>query len=517
MVKPRLRARLGGERIPGNVTTLSVSWLNKQLKAVAVQRGKIMGTWERPASEGEAAADFETFLADAVRETNYRGSTVSLLLAHPRLVQHLAEVPPVKGTALNKVIQRQAAQQKFFPGEAAYASQMLVSTKSNQRVLLHLLPRLILNQFMLACRRNNLHLVSVLPASVVLQRQLSALDLERSDVVMLAAETAGSTTVVVCDGDGRLLLARTLQGTWNEDAARLLLDLKRTRLYVSQQFGVNLNRGLYLFGAGAPEKAPLLTTESDQPVRVSPVPFEPFYWATEALKVRADLAPNFQSPELQKAPQRRIFAKIVAGAAMLLLGASVALTAYSLVQSRRERATLASFREQIVELESRQKELDQLDTELRRKQLAIQLIDRDRPAPKPAWLLAYLGQAVPADLVVTNFSVKRETYYYRVKLAGTYQAASVTPDAPPVAESIETFKSALAGSPFHMRILETNASVKLAAAGSPKPNGPLADARVPLAEFLNKNLPGSLAARLDPKRNQRREPIDQFQIEGVVQ
>ena len=143
---------------------------------------------------------------------------------------------PSNGAALNKVIQRQAAQQKFFSGEAAYASQMLASAKTSPRVLLHLLPRLILNQFMLACRRNDLHLVSVLPASVALQRQLPALSLQRSDVVMLAAETAGSTTLVICDGDGRLLLARTLQGTWNEDPAKLALDLNRTILFVNQQF-----------------------------------------------------------------------------------------------------------------------------------------------------------------------------------------------------------------------------------------------------------------------------------------
>ena len=158
--------------------------------------------------------------ARAVQETGYRGQTVSLVLVPPRLVQHMLDVPPVKWSALNKVIQRQVAQQRFFPGEAAYARQMLASAKKSPRVLLHLLPRLVVSQFMLACRRNELHLVSVVPASAALQQQLRALSLQRSDVVMLAAETAGSTTLVICDGDGRLLLARTLQGTWNEDPAK---------------------------------------------------------------------------------------------------------------------------------------------------------------------------------------------------------------------------------------------------------------------------------------------------------
>lgn len=501
---------LGANTIPRHLSTLSVSWLNNQLKAVSVHRGKVTGTWERPDSETDAPGDFEAFIREAVRETGYHGQTVSLVLAHPRLVQHMVDVPPVKWAALDKVIQRQAAQQKFFAGEAAYASQMLVSAKNSPRVLLHLLPRLILNQFMLACRRNDLDLVSVLPASAALQRQLPALSLQVSDVVMLAAETAGSTTLVICDGDGRLLLARTLQGTWNEDPAKLALDLNRTILFVNQQLNANVNRGLYLFGTGAAEQAPVIQRHIQLPVSVSPVAYEPFYWATESLKVRPETAPNFQSPQLQKAPQRRVFAQVVAIAATLLLAASIALTAYSIVQSRRERATLASFQQQMARLEGPQKEFAQLDVELMRKQQAVQLV-LDRPPPKPAWLLAYLGQVVPADLVVTNFSVKRENDYYRVRLAGTYQPVSVTPNAPPVATSIENLKAALAGSPFHMRILETDAAGKIVGQDKeqPKPGG----LSVPLGEWL-KGVTEAVSVKLDPKK--RREKTDHFVIEGVV-
>ena len=165
------------------------------------------------------------------------------------------------------------------------------------------------------------------------------------------------------------------------------------------------------------------------------MPYEPFYWATESLKVRPEAAPNFQSPELQKAPQRRVFAKVVAVAATLLLAGIHRLDG---LFDRAEPARAGHHR-QLPAADSAasnagKESSTRLDAELKRKQQAIQLVLGDRPPPKPAWLLAYLGQVVPADLVVTNFSVKREDDYYRVKLAGTYQPASVTPDAPPVAD-----------------------------------------------------------------------------------
>src|SRR5260221_12977152 len=151
MLNLRLRRRLGENAIPAHLTTLSVSWLNNQFKAVSVHRGTIEGTWERPGDTG-GAGNFENFVREAVQQTGYRGQTVSLILAPPRLVQQLVDVPPVKGAALQKVIQRQAQQQKVFSGEAAWASQMTPAGKGVQRVGLHLFPRLLLNQFIQGCK-----------------------------------------------------------------------------------------------------------------------------------------------------------------------------------------------------------------------------------------------------------------------------------------------------------------------------------------------------------------------------
>src|SRR5881397_1478248 len=94
---------VANDAIPKHLTTLSVSWLNNQFKAVAVHHGRVEGTWERP-GEIEGAGNFDGFLREAVEHTGYRGHTVSLVLAHPRLVQQLVDVPPVKGAALQKVI-----------------------------------------------------------------------------------------------------------------------------------------------------------------------------------------------------------------------------------------------------------------------------------------------------------------------------------------------------------------------------------------------------------------------------
>src|SRR5262249_38537224 len=152
----------------------------------------------------------------------------------------------------------------------------------------------------------NLHLVSILPPSAVLHHQLTQLPIEKEEVALLAAETGGSTTLVIGRSDGQLLLARTLPGTWNDDTDRLALDLNRTILYSNQQYATMPVKGVWLFGAGAAEQCPAMQRQIQFPVSVSPVDSGPFYWPGESPKLSGESSPNFVSPELQKAPQRRV-------------------------------------------------------------------------------------------------------------------------------------------------------------------------------------------------------------------
>src|SRR5439155_15722552 len=176
---------------------------------------------------------------------------------------------------------------------------------------------------------NDLHLTSVLPASAVLHQQLTRLPLDKEEVVMLAAETGGSTTVVIGRCDGRILLARTSPGNWNEGAERLALDLNRTILFVSQQYGVTINKGVWLFGPGAEAQVKTMESHMQLPVKVSPIQYSPMYWATEALKLAPAASPNFISLQLRQAPQREVFAKVIWAATALILALSAESSIYA--------------------------------------------------------------------------------------------------------------------------------------------------------------------------------------------
>jgi hypothetical protein len=448
--------------MPPHLTTLSVSWLNKQFKAVAVHRGSVDGTWENP-SDVEGASHFEALVREAVQKTGYRGQTVTLLLGHQRLAQQIVDIPPVKGATVNKLVARQAAQQKYFVGEAAWAFQRSVTAKGSQRVILHLFPRILLNQLVQACERNGLHLVSVMPPSAVVHEQLVQLPLSAEETSLLAAETGGATTLVIGKADGSILLSRTLAGTWNEDPERLGVDLARTMAFASQQYGAAVTKNIWVFGPGAKETTHLLQRQLQVPIQLSPTEWTPLYWATESLKVPANVAPNFISAEMQRAPQRRVFAKVVAAATAVLFFGAVGVSGYALYQARQESNNYELLNRQYSQLQTRASDLQRRNEELTRKQRIAATVVDGRPAPVGFWFLAYLGEIVPPELVVTNLSiqilggsnsVQSARQPWRVELKGTFQETGALPPIDQFSKSVAELKRRLAAGPFHLELEE---------------------------------------------------------------
>src|SRR5437667_3131649 len=144
-------------------TVLSISLLNERVSATAVHRGEVAGTWQcdEPVAD---LADFASVLREAVQQTGYTGTVVTVVLAHQRLAQQLVESPPVKGRNLKLFLQNRAKQLKPFPTEAAWSYQPTLPTRNAQAMLAHLFPRELLDQLVNACGEVELQCARVIPA-----------------------------------------------------------------------------------------------------------------------------------------------------------------------------------------------------------------------------------------------------------------------------------------------------------------------------------------------------------------
>lgn len=111
------------------------------------------------------------------------------------------------------------------------------------------------------------------------------------------------------------------------------------------------------------------------------------------------------------------------------------------------------LRQRADQLESRRQELQQRNTELAGKQQLINLVLENQHPPAPVWMLGYLGEALPADLVATNLHVAWESAAWKLQLAGILQTGA-TNAALTLSNAMAVLADRLANGPFHLLILQ---------------------------------------------------------------
>lgn len=474
MLTLRSRSHAARSGIALHHHTLSLAWLRKHFRAVAVQRGKVTGTWESP-EPVEGTDHFAELLEKAIAATGFNGSTVSLVLAHQHLVHLLIETPPVKRSMLEKVVNRQAQQQRLFPGQAVWSIEPAESAKKGPpQFLLNLFPKLLLDELLSGAAKAGCYLTAVTPVPAILREQLFDLPIPDSQVAMILALTGENTVVLVGRSDGRVLLARVLSGNWQDSFPRLLVDLKRTLLFVNQHHGVNID-SLWLFGPGAEEQAPKLQEQAGLPAQPSPTPWNEDYWSLAALRLDPAHAQNLVSPEQRQAPQRSIFAKLVGSITAGVVLLSGVLTWKLHAMYREERQNNQQLELELARLQARHQDLQRRQAEALRWRGLVDLVAANRPDPVPLWFLGYLGEAVPPDLVVTNLDVRRDGTLWRVQLSGHPQPRQSPRDLATLESAERLLSNRLAEGPFHVQFTRptTNAPTRGAtnavAAPGPEP------------------------------------------------
>src|SRR5207248_209357 len=123
------------------------------------------------------------------------------------------------------------------------------------------------------------------------------------------------------------------------------------------------------------------------PIEESPVEYDPFYWATQAVKLRPETTPNLISREQRQAPKRKIFASIVGIATALVVAGSLISAGIFAKQAQQEARNAATLKTQMSKLRGTKTDMETLDRELSRKQQVIRLVIGERPPPTPAWFL----------------------------------------------------------------------------------------------------------------------------------
>jgi Tfp pilus assembly protein PilN len=421
-----------------------LSALNGQFRALALRKGAVATfEWATPADD---FGSLPQMLREAARRTGTDARSVAVVLAHPRLTHNIVETPPVKGWKLQQFLQRRVRALKTFPAEADWSWLRALNTKKGDAALVHILPRPALESLVNGCRQAGLQLHRVIPTTSVLSHQLKQLPIERDEIALLAAETGPTTTVVVGNRDGQVCLCRVLWNNWNQQVAQVGMDLTRTIGFAEQQTGRTIG-SVWMFGEGAEQRLVQMQELLKRPVQLGPVKPEATYWADQAIQLPEKEDGNLISVETRRAPVRRRFALVTTMLLLLFFVACLAATGFfELLRQSRVR-TNAQLTEAISQLQGRKQEWEKRYQDLADKKKFINVVHETRPPAVPGWFLAYLGQVVPDDMVLTQLHVARTNAHWQVQLGGLLQLTNAAVFGP--AQVVARLAESLNQGPFH--------------------------------------------------------------------
>lgn len=424
---------------------LAVSWLQGRFHAAALHGVEMGASWASPQPVSKDG-DFGPALAEAVRQTRFKGNQVMIVLDHGSLIFHVEETPPSKGKLLRQVIERRVKQNRFFDEPAAWGRIDLPELKGRHRVLLALAPQSLLRQLAAACAELRLELVAVMPLAVLLGHRLRGLSVPAEETVVLATHLGGSLHLLLGRGDGQVLFSRTVLLGATVQSDRAAQEIARTLHYAQQQFGITVNQ-LFVFGTEAFHALEGAQIRAGLKVQSGQATDDPFYFARQAGRVAYKTPVNLVSRAESR--QRRTRELAAAGlAACLALTAMATLVVERAVRARERTATargqeFEAAAQADAAYHARQREARRLDA-------FVRLVGGTNDAPIAELFARYLPTVTPETIHFTEAGVNRGLGGWEFHLNGFIREPGVD-----FLAALERFEQQLQSGPLRVEITDS--------------------------------------------------------------
>ncbi|MFK8066678.1 MAG: hypothetical protein AB8D52_00365 [Gammaproteobacteria bacterium] len=419
-----------------------ISWIYEEFRISRFQFGKPVESWTSPTPVLNSA-DFDQAIKAASEAINMRrGGDVAITFESDVHTHSFLELPSMTDKDLEQYLERHVDQEKTFPGEASWSYCRTSKTSRGKGVLLHLMPKKILDSLIKACEKNKLDLRKVVPLTDIMSQHIPGLPSHDDGIIVLVALFDEHVEIVVADGTGESYFVRELGFHWNKEIlGRLKLDIERTLLYTKQQFDSVCH--IWIMGEESETAAAELKSHFDVEVDADPGSANSNFWAREVISLPNKLTSNFIPNSLQNAFARR--AVVQTGVWCAAASLVVAVGSTLIIQSIKFGDSFENHN-RISELELEKRNLlDQYKTLNNKHSRLDALLTESKPVP--AWFLSYLGEIVPDAMILSKATFSHDGGKWIFRLEG-----ATDPTLANSATIVESLESDLKASPWNATI-----------------------------------------------------------------
>jgi hypothetical protein len=448
-----------------NHDQLGIVWVRGTLHIAVMRQRKTLGQW----SSREPVRSLEEFAAAldvALTELKFEGTDSFLVFEGDTFVHQAEAAPSFSAAATKAYLQSRVDRYAKEHGPVLWVAQPTVGPKEERGFILHLMPQAFYGQLRRIFLPRRLDLNRILPMVVPVQREMNGFPISRGTPVLVAAELADATIIVVAQAGGAVLFTRTILASLEEAPVRVAIELNRSLLYAKQQFNVQVDRIWLATRTGRANEE--VTAKCGAGKMVIVLPTRPDEWVQSAARVARTHPVNLIAEHIQRKRRDQFIRLGLAVIGWLALAALAVNLREADQRWQEERQGLESLQARAPALAE---ERDRLAARNRllQSELALQAsLGAEALPPVPAKLLAHLASLLPADAHLTEFSVK----WNQPASSWTFQCAGlIAGDEESAHESINSLQRQLAKGPLRIRFIETPGGQGRAAMGGGASSG----------------------------------------------
>ena len=426
----------------------SIEWAYGEFRIARIRGGEVLESWKSPTSVDDLSDLSEALAAAAEVVDLGRGGSVAIAYEDDLHTHDFLEFPPTPLLDRLRYLQRYVDNNKPFDGAASWRAHPVRRNKVNG-VLLHLLPKYVLDGLMRVCAEYYLIPKLMVPLTEIMSRFVPSLDRDSSDALLLIALFDNRTQMLISDAEGEILFVRELSYPWTaETNGRLVLDINRTIGYSKQRIGGMISEA-WVIGPNAAEVSDALEERIDAKVLYADRAAKPAFWMHQVIALPLSLHSNFVSLLARGSISGKtlVSAALMATAVMITAAISVAAAVEFAIWNHRPDVVSLS-----AQLEQRQEEIEVLEQEVVRMDAEARKLDilNLDAFNLPGLFLSRLWEIVPQGLIVTEVSIQRKGDGWTLDIQGV-SSESLGAVAPLLSE----LESNLTGEPWNATIAQS--------------------------------------------------------------
>ena len=428
-------------------TRYAISWLYGEFRLARFHKEQVAAQWESPTAV-ESLGDLVRALEAASEHVDMTAKgDVIVVHEHDLHTHDYLEVPAMKKRDLEKYLARRVSQDKAFEDEAAWCYHKVRHAGGKEGVLLHLLPKHIVEATTRACTAVGLAPKCYVPLTEIVSEYMPTTDVQIDQMLLVVACFNERTELILTLADGEALFVRELNyGASPETADRLVTDINRTIRYTRQQVGRAVDLAWFM-GGYSDAVMQLLEPAIEVPVRFDDKAQDPYFWARRATALSGKLSANFISVFEQKNMSADVLRRIgtYCTAAIVVITLLLTLISSGLVARR------GAQKEQLaVRAEAVRSSINDMQIRLSESQLKLEHLERLRTSNHnlPSLMMVHLSRLTPPEVTLTEVAINYAgAAGWEISLTG-----QIGGDMRHSARILAGFEERLRGDPWRLRM-----------------------------------------------------------------